>query len=144
MRPGSPFSFGWLPTAAGSQPVFGLPGNPTSAFVTFEIFVRPFLLRMAGHERIHRRGLRCVAGEDLPGTKRTLFVRVRLDGSGDGLRAWLTGPQGSGLVRSLSAADGLAIIPAGTSVAAGEPVTVLALDPGPAAASSSPLEVPGA
>lgn len=143
MRPGSPFSFGWLPTERGSQPVFGLPGNPSSAFVTFEVFVRPFLLRLAGHERIHRRALRCVAGEELVGTKRTLFVRVRLEASREFPTAWLAGPQGSGLVRGLSAAEGLAVVPAGASVAAGEPVTVLLLDPGPASSASSPLEAPG-
>ncbi|NIP79179.1 MAG: molybdopterin molybdenumtransferase MoeA, partial [Gemmatimonadetes bacterium] len=44
MRPGSPVSFGWLPRGQRRQAVFGLPGNPSSAFVTFEVFVRPFLL----------------------------------------------------------------------------------------------------
>lgn len=132
MRPGSPFSFGWLPRSRGEQPVFGLPGNPSSAFVTFEIFVRPFLLKRAGHERIHRTRFRCTAGEPLPGTKRTLFMRVHLEEVDGGFRAWPTGPQGSGLVRGLGEAQGLAVLPAGTVVPEGGLVDVLLLDPCPA------------
>lgn len=136
MRPGSPFSFGWLPRHDGEQPVFGLPGNPSSAFVTFEIFVRPFLLKRAGHRRIHRTRLRCRAGEDLPGMKRALFMRVRLEEEGGEFRAWPTGPQGSGLVRGLAHAHGLAMIPAGAVVPQGGLVDVLLLDAEPAPASS--------
>lgn len=140
MRPGSPFSFGWLAWPGGEQPVFGLPGNPSSAFVTFEVFVRPFLLALAGHRRIHRRRLWCTAGEDLEGSKRTLFVRVRLETRGGTTLALLTGPQGSGLVRGLGSAQGLAVIPAGGRVGAGDRVAVLLLDPGPAPETPSPLE----
>lgn len=142
MRPGSPFSFGWLPRDGTDLPVFGLPGNPSSAFVTFELFVRPFLLRMAGHTRIHRRMLSCVTGEEFRGGKRLLFLRVRLEGSP--IRAHLTGPQNSGLVRSLAVAQGLAVIPPNQVIDAGDPVEVLLLDPGPAACATSPLEGAGA
>lgn len=134
MRPGSPFSFGWLPRDEGEQPVFGLPGNPSSAFVTFEVFVRPFLRKRAGHYNIHRTRLRCRAGEDLPGTKRDLFMRVRLEEEDGEFRAWPTGPQGSGLVRGLADAQGLAMIPGGTVVPQGGVVDVLLLDPVPAPA----------
>ncbi len=56
MRPGKPITFATLPLAAGKRtlPVFGLPGNPVSAMVTFELFVRPAILRMAGHARLTR------------------------------------------------------------------------------------------
>jgi molybdopterin molybdotransferase len=140
MRPGSPFGFGWLPRERLEQPVFGLPGNPASAFVTFEVFARPYLLRLAGHHQIHRRRIPCRAGENFEGGPTTLFLRVRLDTDGTATVARLTGPQGSGLVRGLSSAQGLAIISAGSVVACGDAVEVLLLDPGPAAAAVSPLE----
>ena len=130
MRPGSPFSFGWLPRRGGEQAVFGLPGNPASAFVTFELFVRPYLLRAAGHSRIHRRRIVGRAGEEMHGGNRTQFVRVRLEGVGPEVWARRTGPQGSGLVRGLAAAEGLAIVPTGSRIAAGDPVDVIVLDGG--------------
>lgn len=130
MRPGGPFSFGWLPVAGGRQPVFGLPGNPASAFVTFEIFVRPFLLTAGGHRRVQRRILRCRAGEDIEGAEGlTLFNRVSVDGTKRPPTVKLTGPQGSGLVRGLADADGLAIVPEGRSVVpAGEELDVILLE----------------
>lgn len=140
MRPGSPFAFGWLPSAGRSQPVFSLPGNPASSYVTFELFVRPFLLRLAGHRRIHRRRVRCVAAEEFRGSDLTLFLRVRLASEGAEIVAHSTGPQGSGLVRGLAEAHGLAIVPEGRSVAAGAHVDVILLDPEAGPATASPLE----
>ncbi len=132
MRPGSPISFGWLPRETGRQAVFGLPGNPSSAFVTFELFVRPFILRLAGHRRVRRRRLPCTAGErfDTP-AELTYFLRVRLRVEDGVLTARLTGPQISGLVSGLAQADGLAMVrPDRPSVEAGEPVDVIVLDAG--------------
>ena len=75
VRPGSPISFGHLPRSDGdSQPVFGLPGNPASSFVTFELFVRPFLRRMAGHDKIYRPVITCVAGDALSAPKGLLWL----------------------------------------------------------------------
>ena len=131
IRPGSPMSFGRLPREGrGGQAVFGLPGNPASTFVTFELFVRPFLLALGGHSRLRRPTVSALAGVDLPTSEElTGFLRVRLTGSGAELEASLAGPQGSGLVRSLGAADGLAIIPAGVAVIPrGAPVDVMLLD----------------
>ena len=135
MRPGSPFGFGWLPRSEGKQPVFGLPGNPSSAFVTFELFVRPFLLALAGHRNILRRTVRCVAGEPLKGpADPTCFLRVGLDSASHPPQVTLVGPQGSGLVRTLHAADGLAVLPHGIrEIAKGEPVDVMLIDDAPAA-----------
>jgi len=135
MRPGSPFGFGWLPRAGGKQPVFGLPGNPSSAFVTFELFVRPFLLALAGHRHILRRTVRCIAGEPLTGPENlTCWLRVGLDPASHPPEVTLVGPQGSGLVRTLSAAHGLAMLPVGTrEIAKGEPVDVMLIDDAPAA-----------
>lgn len=112
MRPGSPISFGWIPRDGRRQPVFGLPGNPSSAFVTFELFVRPFLLRLAGHTDVHRPVLPCIAtGRFSTPAELTYFQRVRVRPSADGMTAGLTGPQLSGLVRGLASADGLAVVP---------------------------------
>ena len=118
MRPGTPFSFGLLPRGEASpQPVFGLPGNPASAFVTFELFVRPFLLRLAGHHDVFRLKLTVVAGADIHGSPdRTMYVRVGLDTTADPPRVVPSGPQGSGLVRSLPGAEALAVVPEGREV----------------------------
>jgi molybdopterin molybdotransferase len=130
IRPGSPFSFGRLSTPQGDLPVFGLPGNPASAFVTFEVFVRPFLRRIGGHPRIHRRMLRVSAGQDLHTARHlTHYLRVVLRGPSGHEQAFLTGHQGSGLVSSMAKADGLAVVPAGTEVLAeGKPVDVMLLN----------------
>ncbi len=124
-------SFGRLPLDDGvSQPVFGLPGNPASAFVTFELFVRPFLEALAGHIKLHRQTVTARAAMDLTTAEDiTAFLRVRLSRSGADLEASLTGPQGSGLVGSLGAADGLAVIPEGVrAIPRGAPVELMLLD----------------
>ncbi len=142
IRPGSPMSFGHLPRDGGrTQAVFGLPGNPASAFVTFELFVRPFLLALAGHIGLRRPTVSALAAEDLTTAEDiTAFLRVRLNGLGAELEASLTGPQGSGLVGSLGAADGLAVIPVGVSVIPrGAPVDVILLDD-PRGFSSTPAD----
>lgn len=139
MRPGSPISFGWLPRGGGRQPVFGLPGNPSSAFVTFEVFVRPFLLRLAGHRKVLRRRMTCVADErfETPADL-TYFQRVTIEHRDGTSFARLTGPQLSGLVRGLAGADGLAIVPPErNAVEAGEAVEVMLLEVGPAAMAST-------
>lgn len=133
IRPGSPVSLGFLPRPGQPDlPVFGLPGNPASAFVTFELFVRPYLRALAGHRLVERRTLRAVAGSELSGPEHlTAFLRVSLDPSDDGdapLLATGTGPQGSGLVRSLGVADGLARLDEGVErILPGEPVDILQL-----------------
>lgn len=134
MRPGSPVSFGWLEHKDSRQAVFGLPGNPSSAFVTFEVFVRPYLLRLAGHRRVYRRVIECTAAERMPTpSDLTYFQRVSVRRGEQGPEARLTGPQLSGLVRGLSLADGFAIIPPMRSaVEVGQNVSVMLLDSGPA------------
>ena len=115
MRPGSPFSFGWIPREAGPDlPVFGLPGNPASAFVTFHVLVRPFLRRRAGRRDLHLPVVEARSSVPLPThPRRTQFVRVLLRPNAGILEARPTGPQGSGLVQSLALAEGLAVVPAG-------------------------------
>jgi len=124
MRPGKPITFG---THAG-RPVFGLPGNPVSAMVTFELFVRPALRRMAGADSVDRPRLRVPALEMIanPGSRRG-YLRVTLTPDTGGYGARLTGDQGSAILRSMVLADGLAVVAPDTTIAAGEPVDVILL-----------------
>jgi molybdopterin molybdotransferase len=114
MRPGSPFSFGTIARAGREPlPVFGLPGNPVSALVTFEILVRPALRRMMGQGAVHPRTLAVRVAEPIE-SKRGLahFLRVKLEKDGEGgWLARLTGPQGSGLMTSMAEADALLVVP---------------------------------
>src|SRR5207244_133122 len=123
--PGKPITFG----ALHGRPVFGLPGNPVSAMVTFELFVRPALRAMGGHRRVHRARLRARALAPIanPGPRRG-YLRVTLRGDGAGGHgARLTGEQGSAILRSMVLADGLAVVPGDTVVQTGEPVDVIVL-----------------
>lgn len=109
MRPGAPIGFG----ALGGVPWIALPGNPVSAMVTFDLFVRPVIRRLLGHTRLFRRPLSVVAEEPMAiGARLTHFlrgiVRVRDDAS---LGARLTGPQGSGILTSMSRANALLVVP---------------------------------
>jgi molybdopterin molybdotransferase len=109
MRPGAPVGYGVL----GSTPWVGLPGNPVSALVTFELFVRPVIRCMLGQTRLFRRPVPVVLEEPVSiGAKLTHFlraiVRVRDDGM---LTARLTGPQGSAILTSMARANALLIVP---------------------------------
>ena len=110
MQPGMPQAFG---RAAGTL-LYGLPGNPVSCFVVFEVLVRPALRKLAGHppERLDRPRVLARLGEPVRSPKgKVSFLRVRLTVGDDGLVATLTGAQGSGVLSSCVAADGLAIVP---------------------------------
>jgi molybdopterin molybdotransferase len=127
MRPGKPITFGSL----GRTLVFGLPGNPVSAMVTFELFVRPALLRMGGSAVLHRPRLAARARSPIPNPgHRRGYLRVRLRRRGDGVDAELTGEQGSAILRSMTLADGLAVVPGNTTIAPGDPVDVILLRAG--------------
>ena len=124
MRPGKPITFGSL----GPRPVFGLPGNPVSAMVTFELFVRPALRKMAGHRVLHRPTIRAKALAPIPNPgRRRGYLRVVLTPSDGGYGARLTGEQGSAILRSMVMADGLAVVPPDTTVPTGAEVTVIKL-----------------
>ncbi len=126
MRPGAPLGFGML----NGVPWIGLPGNPVSVMVTFDLFVRPVIRRMLGHTRLFRRPVPVQLEEAVTiGAKLTHFlrgvVRVREDGM---LSARLTGPQGSGILTSMAAANALLIVPPERPRAeAGETVNALLL-----------------
>ncbi len=129
MRPGKPITFATVESPLkGTLPVFGLPGNPVSAMVTFELFVRPAVRRLGGHTRLSRpiRSARALAPIPNPGSRRG-YLRVVLGEADGALTARLTGEQGSGILRSMSEADGLAIVRGNTTIAAGEMVPVMLL-----------------
>jgi molybdopterin molybdotransferase len=122
MRPGAPLAF----VRVGERPVFGLPGNPVSTFVTFEQFVRPSLLRMMGHTKVFRtvEPARFAADYAKP-AGRAHFVRVALERRGGELWAHASGEQGSNILLSLVRADGLAFVSAEkTQIAHGESVPI--------------------
>ncbi len=127
MRPGKPLAFGML----GGVPMIGLPGNPVSSMVGFEVFVRPVLLRMAGHppQARPRHRARLAEAVDKPRDLR-VFARCILEEASDGpVRLRLTGPQGSGILLSMLEAEVLAVLPEGKArMEAGEEVEVLLLD----------------
>ena len=109
MRPGAPLGFGML----RGIPWLGLPGNPVSAMVTFELFARPVLRRMLGHTRLFRRPVNVVLDEPVSiGARLTHFLRAIITPEADGrLHARLTGPQGSGILTSMSRANALLVVP---------------------------------
>jgi molybdopterin molybdotransferase len=128
IRPGRPLAFGELRTKRGAVPIFGLPGNPVSALVTFEVLVRPALLKMAGRTKLHRPRVeaRLLDRLDKPNGLR-MFARGIHDAAAGTVRS--TGPQGSGILRSLSLANCLIDLPESTAGAEpGETVGVLLTD----------------
>ncbi|MES2179700.1 MAG: gephyrin-like molybdotransferase Glp [Gemmatimonadota bacterium] len=124
MRPGAPLAFGRL----FGVPWLGLPGNPVSALVTFELFGRPLVRVLAGHARPHRRTIAVTLGNDIHlGAPLTHFLRAVLEDSGGPQPvARLTGAQSSGMLTSMSAADVLLIVT--ESVTAGATVRAIPLD----------------
>lgn len=127
MRPGAPLGFGRL----GTTPWLGLPGNPVSAMVTFELFVRPAIRRLAGHPRLFRRATPVVVAEPIHlGTPLRHFLRVVVSQGADGpLQARLTGAQGSGILTSMVQANALLVVPEDRqSIEPGETLSALLLD----------------
>ncbi|MEX0835150.1 MAG: gephyrin-like molybdotransferase Glp, partial [Nitriliruptor sp.] len=122
MQPGMPQILGRI----RDVPIVGLPGNPVSAFVSFEVFVRPALRTMQGRRDVARPRVRAVAVASMtsPPGKRS-YLRVRLAHSDGRWTAAPTGAQGSHMVSSIALADGLAIVPEDvTEVPAGSQVDV--------------------
>jgi molybdopterin molybdotransferase len=107
MRPGKPIAFGTYKDI----PIIGLPGNPVSAFVGFEVFVRPALLKMAGLNNIERIRLKVNLTEPIESDGRESYLRAIIYEENGILMARLTGHQGSGNLRSLVQANALLIVP---------------------------------
>ncbi len=121
MRPGKPVAFGEY----RGVPFIGLPGNPVSAFVGFEVFVRPALGRLAGLKTAARPKIQVRLAEPVESDGRESYLRAIVEERDGILSAKLTGHQGSGNLLSLVQANALLIVPAGVkSLATGSPVDV--------------------
>jgi molybdopterin molybdotransferase len=125
LKPGKPTWFGTRERAGSPALAFGLPGNPVSAMVTFQLFVRPGLRRLQGADPEATRAT-AVADEPLPRSlHREQAVRCRLRPGPEGWHAAPTGPQDSHILTSMLGADALALVPAGEGeVGRGEPIQV--------------------
>jgi molybdopterin molybdotransferase len=119
MKPGRPLAFGKVKDSF----FIGLPGNPVSSFVTFLIFVRPFILRSQGISSVEPKGIDARADFDWPKPDaRREFLRVKWNAQG-GLEIYPT--QDSAVLTSTAWADGLVDNPAGRAIRKGEPVRFL-------------------
>ncbi|HEX6310064.1 MAG TPA: gephyrin-like molybdotransferase Glp [Acidimicrobiia bacterium] len=129
IKPAKPLAFG----VVGDTPVFGLPGNPVSSHVSWELFARPAVLALMGHARRFRPEIAAVAEHDLrrkPDGKLHLD-RVHVRSEGGHYLAVRTGAQQSNVLSAMAAANGLALLADGDGVAAGDDVTVMLLDAAP-------------
>jgi molybdopterin molybdotransferase len=126
MRPGAPVGFGLL----GAVPWIGLPGNPVSTMVTFELFVRPAIRKMCGHALAFRRSVPVRTAEPISLKPRLQhFLRGIVRETADGPTARLTGPQGSGILTSMVLANALLVIPEGQfETPAGATIRAILLD----------------
>jgi molybdopterin molybdotransferase len=113
MRPGKPLAFGHY----RGIPFIGLPGNPVSAYVGFEVFVRPVLEKLAGLPDLPRQAIQARLREDVESDGRESYLRAVVTSDSDGWTARLTGHQGSGNLLSLVQANALLIIPSGVKFA---------------------------
>ena len=125
MRPGSPLGFAHL----GATPWIGLPGNPVSTMVCYELYVRPAVRKMQGHRALHRRTTRVSLAEPVRTAGRlTHFLRAVVTDDQGRLTARLTGPQGSGILTSMAKANALLVVPEDTNeLPAGAEATAILL-----------------
>ncbi len=125
MRPGKPLAFG----SYHGVPFLGLPGNPVSAMVSFERFVRPSIRKMAGHTALDRHQVTVIAQDHQYSDGRESYVRARVTKTDQGYLAYSTGSQGSHVMTSLVKANALMIIPEGvTEVAVGDQLQAMMID----------------
>ena len=131
IKPAKPFAFGLLASSDRRVPIFGLPGNPVSSMISFELLARPALRKMMGHTtNLVRPSVRAVADQALrrkPDGK-VHFMRVFGHFAADGrLHVRDTGPQGSHQLAATAAANALAVVPDGNGIGVGEEVDVMLL-----------------
>lgn len=126
MKPGKPLAFGLI----RGRPVFGLPGNPVSVIVSFEMFVRPAILTMMGKKDLEIPAITAILKERVEKpSDRVHLIRAMVTQKGERYYVSPTGPQGSGILSSLVMGDGLIVLPKMKTVAkAGERVKVVMLD----------------
>lgn len=132
MKPGKPLAFGAFKSPDGrSVPHLGLPGNPVSSVVSFELFGRPAIFKMLGRDDWERPTLRAVTRDRVVNSDgRRFYARCIVTKGEDGrYYADLTGPQGSGILTSMSAANALTVIPEDLPAAEpGDQIDVMMLD----------------
>ncbi len=126
MKPGKPLAFGRI----HSMPHLGLPGNPVSSLVSFELLARPAVLLMQGKTLLHRPQIEAIFDDELPSKdNRRHYLRVVVERKDGVYHAHLTGEQGSGILTSMARANGLAVISEdATSAKRGERLRVIMLD----------------
>lgn len=132
IRPAKPLSYALVPRSSGAAvPVLGLPGNPVSALVAYELFGRPLLRRLAGHPEPRRQRVVAIAAEGFPrrpdGKVHLLRVRASVDSDGR-LLVRGAGGQSSHQLHAMAAANALAFVPDGSGVRAGDRLEALLLD----------------
>lgn len=139
IKPAKPLAFG----VVQGKPVFGLPGNPVSSHVSFELFARPALLQMMGHAQCTRPVV--LARAEHPMRRhvdgKVHFDRVRVHYEAGGFVAARSGAQESNVLSAMAAANGLAVLPDGNGVDAGEEVAVMLLDSSPSLAGTLPAQI---
>jgi len=118
MKPGKPLAFGTFTRDNGKKvPHLGLPGNPVSSMITFEVFACPAIVKMRGRRNLTKPSITAVMEDSIKNSDgRRIFARVIVSGREGKYFARLTGPQGSGILTSMVKANGLAIIPETTKV----------------------------
>ena len=132
MKPGKPLAFGQFAAAGGRRvPHIGLPGNPVSSLLAFELFGRLAIQKLMGRAPQARPVVRAIAEEDIVNTDaRRVYARATMELDSEGQwHARLTGPQGSGVLTSMALANGYAICPEDAErIHAGEECDVIMVD----------------
>lgn len=130
MKPGKPSAFGTITDGDKKMLHLGLPGNPVSSMITFEQFARPAILKMMGIKNTAKPTIKAIIDDDVINSDgRRIYARVAVSKIDDIFHASLTGPQGSGILTSMTKANGLAIIPENTNgVKAGDVVQIQMID----------------
>jgi molybdopterin molybdotransferase len=130
MRPGKPLAFGSFPSGSRTVPHIGLPGNPVSSMITFEMFGRPAIFKMLGATDWERPQVRVICQDRIRNTDgRRVFARGFVEEREGRYFASLTGPQGSGILTSMASANALVVVPEDVaSVEAGDEATAIMLD----------------
>lgn len=130
MRPGKPLAFGSFSSGGRRVPHIGLPGNPVSSMVSFELFGRPAIYKMLGRRDWQRPVVRAIAEEPIANSDaRRVFARAIVTRRKGRYYAALTGPQGSGILTSMAQANALAIVPEDVpGIAAGDEVDAMLIE----------------
>ena len=134
-KPGKPLAFGMIRALGGGDeikriPLFGLAGNPVSAMLNFELFARPAMFKMMGRQKLAKPMIEATIEEPIVNTDgRRIFARAIVQKRNGKYFARLTGPQGSGILTSMTLANGLVIVPEDApGVEEGDSVQVMMLD----------------